>query len=148
MIQRGHGWWWELMGWWDRITLHCWVSRCESSYQGKEGLAKDIRVNLGSQCTVSADVQSLSNGCTRSADSFESCTLLSWPRALHSGWWVGQKNTNQLPPAKTCQARHIPNWTYNPIFDANSTWQHTPSPTRLKHASPIFDTDPTPVYLM
>jgi len=51
----------------------------------KEGLAKDIRINLGSQCTVSADVQSLSNGCTRSADSFESCTLLSRPRALHSG---------------------------------------------------------------
>jgi len=35
MIQRGHGWWWELMGRWDRITLHCWVSRCESSYEGK-----------------------------------------------------------------------------------------------------------------
>jgi len=51
----------------------------------KEGSAEDIRINLGSQCTVSADVQSLSNGCTRSADSFESCTLLSQPRALHSG---------------------------------------------------------------
>ena len=51
----------------------------------KEGSAEDIRVNLGSQCTVSADVQSLSNGCTRSADSFESCTLLSQPRVLHSG---------------------------------------------------------------
>jgi len=51
----------------------------------KEGSAEDIRVNLGSQCTVSADVQSLSNGCTRSADSFESFTLLSRPRVLHSG---------------------------------------------------------------
>ena len=51
----------------------------------KEGSAEDIMVNLGSQCTVSADVQSLSNGCTRSANSFESCTLLSRPRALHSG---------------------------------------------------------------
>jgi len=40
MIQRGHGWWWELMGWWDRITLHCWVSQCESSYEGKRRVGR------------------------------------------------------------------------------------------------------------
>ena len=144
MMQRHHGWWWELMGQWDRITLHCWVSWCESSYQGKEGSAEDIRVNLGSQCTVSADVQSLSNGCTRSANILK--VVLCW---VGQGPYIlvdGLASRIQISHPQLKHARLG-------IYPTELTTQYLmlilhPSPTWLKHASPIFDTDPTPVHLM